>query len=224
MGSRILIHNLGYPRIGAQRQLKKALEKYWADPSADLTTVAATLRSEHWLEQKNAGVDLVTTNDFSLYDHVLDTIALVGAVPERLGWGGASVDLATYFAMARGQTNEGNQTATAAAGYAMEMTKWFDTNYHYIVPEFWPGQRFSLASRKVVTEFLEARKLGLAARLPFSNWAKSTRTALTVTIYFPAYWKFIANCSGAFLRLERNGFNLMNQLLPVISPPPNETI
>jgi 5-methyltetrahydropteroyltriglutamate--homocysteine methyltransferase len=164
MGSRILIHNLGYPRIGAQRQLKKALEKYWAGPSADLTTVAATLRSEHWLEQKNAGVDLVPTNDFSLYDHVLDTIALVGAVPERLGWSGASVDLATYFAMARGQTNEGNQTATAAAGYAMEMTKWFDTNYHYIVPEFWPGQRFSLASQKVVNEFLEARKLGLAAK------------------------------------------------------------
>ncbi|MBV8586795.1 MAG: 5-methyltetrahydropteroyltriglutamate--homocysteine S-methyltransferase [Verrucomicrobia bacterium] len=156
------MHNLGYPRIGAQRQLKKALEKYWADPSADLTTVAATLRGEHWLEQKNAGVELVPTNDFSLYDHVLDTIALVGAVPERFGWSGANVDLATYFAMARGQTNEGNRTATN--GHAMEMTKWFDTNYHYIVPELWPGQRFSLASQKVVNEFLEARKLGLAAK------------------------------------------------------------
>jgi 5-methyltetrahydropteroyltriglutamate--homocysteine methyltransferase len=71
MGSRILIHNLGYPRIGAQRQLKKALEKYWPDASTDLAAVAATLRSMHWLEQKNAGVDLVPANDFSLYDHVL---------------------------------------------------------------------------------------------------------------------------------------------------------
>jgi 5-methyltetrahydropteroyltriglutamate--homocysteine methyltransferase len=160
MGTRILIHNLGYPRIGAQRQLKKVLEKYWADPSTDLTTVAATLCSAHWLEQKNAGVDLVPTNDFSLYDHVLDTIALVGAVPERFGWGGSTVDLSTYFAMARGQTNEGRH----AAAHAMEMTKWFDTNYHYIVPELWPGQKFSLTSPKVVNEFLEAREQGLLAK------------------------------------------------------------
>ena len=104
MGSRILIHNLGYPRVGALRQLKKSLEAYWsgAGTEADLHRTASDLRRTHWLQQREAGVDLVPSNDFSFYDHVLDTIAMVGAVPERFKWKGPSVDLSTYFAMARG--------------------------------------------------------------------------------------------------------------------------
>src|ERR1700733_11755101 len=105
MGSRILTHNLGYPRMGALRQLKKSLEAYWKgrEPEADLYRTASELRRVHWLQQKEAGVDLIPSNDFSFYDHVLDTSAMVGAVPSRVGWKGKNVDLPTYFAMARGK-------------------------------------------------------------------------------------------------------------------------
>ena len=106
MGSCILIHNLGYPRVGALRQLKKSLEAYWrgTETEADLQRTASGLRRLHWLQQKEAGLDLIPSNDFSFYDQVLDTAAMVGAVPERFGWKGPRLDLATYFAMARGQT------------------------------------------------------------------------------------------------------------------------
>ena len=99
---------------------------------------------------QDAGIDLIPSNDFSYYDQVLDTIALVGAVPERYAWGGGQVDLDTYFAMARGrQTDDVDVTA-------MEMTKWFNTNYHYIVPELGPGTRFSLSGSKPFDEHAEA--------------------------------------------------------------------
>jgi 5-methyltetrahydropteroyltriglutamate--homocysteine methyltransferase len=106
MGSRILIHNLGYPRMGALRQLKKTVEAHWKGTAteADLHQTASGLRRSHWGQQKEAGIDLIPSNDFSLYDHVLDTIAMVGAVPERFGWDGKQIDLTTYFAMARGTT------------------------------------------------------------------------------------------------------------------------
>ena len=112
MGSRILIHNLGYPRMGALRQLKKSLEAYWrgTETEADLHQTASGLRRMHWLQQKEAGIDLIPSNDFSFYDHVLDTPAMVGAVPERFGWKGPRVDLPTYFAMARGRTT-GHETS-----------------------------------------------------------------------------------------------------------------
>jgi len=152
--------NLGFPRIGAGRELKRATEAYWSGESGpeELARVAAELRAAHWRLQREAGLDHIPSNDFSLYDHVLDAIALTGAVPPRYGWTGDDVDLETYFAMARGA-----QTATRDVP-AMEMTKWFDTNYHYIVPEFWPGQRFTLASAKPFDEFREALALGIRTR------------------------------------------------------------
>ncbi len=137
MGSRILTHNLGYPRMGALRQLKKSLEAYWQgkETEADLQRTASGLRRMHWGQQKDAGIDLIPSNDFSIYDHVLDTTAMVGAVPERFGWNGKHVDLPTYFAMARGKTtghehgDEAHAECNHAGIHAMEMTKWFDTNY-----------------------------------------------------------------------------------------------
>ena len=156
--------NLGYPRIGKNRELKKALEQFWSGKLSEtaLLEQATALRKQHWLLQKQLGLEHIPSNDFSLYDQVLDTIALVGAVPERYQWHDESVDLATYFAMARGvQQGQGQQTDGIAA---MEMTKWFDTNYHYIVPEFSPHQTFRLASTKPQDEFMEAKALGIHTR------------------------------------------------------------
>ena len=155
-----LATNLGFPRIGAQRELKRGLEAHWRGEIDEraLLDIAKTLRAEHWTLQREAGLDHVPSNDFSLYDHVLDTAAMVGAVPERYRWQGGSVDLATTFAMARGVQSG------ALDAPALEMTKWFDTNYHYLVPEFSPGQRFELASTKPIDEFAEAAALGVHTR------------------------------------------------------------
>jgi 5-methyltetrahydropteroyltriglutamate--homocysteine methyltransferase len=138
----------GFPRIGRNRELKFATEGYWrGEKSAnELAATAQAIRVENWKLMQDAGIDLIPSNDFSYYDQVLDTIALVGAVPERYGWSGGQVDLDIYFAMARGR-----QDATA-----MEMTKWFDTNYHYIVPELGPDTKFSLSGTKPFDEHAEA--------------------------------------------------------------------
>jgi 5-methyltetrahydropteroyltriglutamate--homocysteine methyltransferase len=151
---------LGYPRIGRDRELKRASEAYWAGvQGADaLRATGAALRRAHWEAQRAAGIDLIPVNDFSLYDHVLDAIALVGAVPARYRWHGELVDLDTYFAMARGV-----QRADLDAP-ALEMTKWFDTNYHYLVPEWHAGQQFHLASTKLFDEVAEAQALGIVAK------------------------------------------------------------
>src|SRR5881409_659661 len=151
-----IAHNLGFPPIGASRELKRATEGYWNGKvsSADLLRTGAALRAAHWGLQRDAGLDLIPSNDFSYYDRVLDTSAMVAAVPARYGWSGGPVDLDTYFAMARG-VQAGGRDVTA-----MEMTKWFDTNYHYLVPEFDRGQAFRLASTKPVDEFQEAKALG----------------------------------------------------------------
>src|SRR2546427_202514 len=158
-----IAHNLGFPPIGAGRELKRATEGYWGGkvPREPLLRTGAELRAAHWRLQRDAGLDLVPVNDFSCYDRVLDTCALVGAVPGRYGWSSGAVDLDTYFAMARGSQGKGGGGRDVTA---MEMTKWFDTNYHYIVPEFEPGQTFHLASTKVTDEFQEARALGLSAK------------------------------------------------------------
>src|SRR5213594_2072338 len=155
-----IAHNLGFPPIGAARELKRATEGYWGGKVSPegLLRAGAELRAAHWRLQRDAGLDLVPVNDFSLYDRVLDTCAMVGAVPERYGWSGGTVDLDTYFAMARGSQGKGRGGRDVTA---MEMTKWFDTNYHYIVPEFEPGQTFRLASSKPVDDFLEAKALGI---------------------------------------------------------------
>ena len=124
----------GYPRIGKRRELKRALEGYWSGKrtAAELEETAAAIRRANWDAQTAAGLDLVPVNDFSLYDQVLDTCALVGAIPPRFGWTGDTVDLDLLFAMARG--GAGDEPARA-----MELTKWFDTNYHYLVPELSAG-------------------------------------------------------------------------------------
>lgn len=161
-----IAHNLGFPRIGHKRELKRALEHCWSGKS-DATALIETgwlLRKHHWELQRKSGLDLVPVGDFSFYDHVLDTAAMLGAVPTRYDWRGGEVDLETYFAMARGTD----------AQPAMEMTKWFDTNYHYIVPEFTPQSTFALSSSKLVEETKEAIALGLPAKPvllgPFTFW------------------------------------------------------
>ncbi|MGA9373151.1 MAG: 5-methyltetrahydropteroyltriglutamate--homocysteine S-methyltransferase [Solirubrobacterales bacterium] len=142
----------GFPRIGRNRELKFATESYWRGQSSpdELAATAKAIRVESWKLVQGAGIDLIPSNDFSYYDQVLDTIALLGAVPERYGWAGGEVDLDTYFAMARGRQADGVDVT------AMEMTKWFDTNYHYIVPELGPATSFSLSSSKPFDEHAEA--------------------------------------------------------------------
>ena len=173
MGSRILTHNLGYPRMGALRQLKKSIEALWhgKESEAELQKIASGLRRLHWLQQQEAGIDLIPSNDFSFYDHMLDTAVMVGAVPERFDWKGRRVDLSTYFAMARGKVDPGHDgdcgCTHASQVHAMEMTKWFDTNYHYIVPELHPEQSFMLSSTKPVDEFQEALILGIKTKPVF---------------------------------------------------------
>jgi 5-methyltetrahydropteroyltriglutamate--homocysteine methyltransferase len=148
----------GFPRIGPNRELKFATEGYWSDrvSASELAEVGRSIRADNWRLMQAAGIDLIPSNDFSYYDQVLDAVALVGAVPERYGHGGGDVGLDTYFAMARG-----NQDVTA-----MEMTKWFDTNYHYIVPELGPDTRFSLSSAKPFDEYVEAEEVIGAATVP----------------------------------------------------------
>jgi 5-methyltetrahydropteroyltriglutamate--homocysteine methyltransferase len=148
--------NLGFPRIGIQRELKRAVEGYWNGTASreELEATARQLRRRHWDLQATAGIAQIPSNDFSLYDHVLDAVAMVGAVPRRFCGPAEAVDLVAYFAMARG----------AEDAPPMDMTKWFDTNYHYIVPEFEPGMAFRLASTKPIDEFTEAMGLGLRTR------------------------------------------------------------
>ena len=166
----IAVSTLGFPRIGPRRELKTALERYWAGTytAQSLLNDARALRAAAWARQHGAGVMHIPSNDFSLYDHVLDTSAMVGAIPDTYGWTGGEVSLDTYFAMARGA--QGAAAAEGCAGHgahglpALEMTKWFDTNYHYMVPEFVPIQPFMLASTKPIDEFLEAKSLGYHTR------------------------------------------------------------
>ncbi|GGB91087.1 5-methyltetrahydropteroyltriglutamate--homocysteine S-methyltransferase [Dyadobacter sediminis] len=159
----MLSHNLGYPRVGSQRELKKANEQFWAgkiDRDA-LLKAARSVRHQNWETQKNAGIDLIPSNDFSLYDQVLDTTLMVGAIPERyhqLIDGKSNRELDLYFAMARGVQREGIDIK------AMEMTKWFDTNYHFLVPEFVVNQEFSRYSDKVIIEFEDARQKGILTK------------------------------------------------------------
>ncbi|QJU60838.1 5-methyltetrahydropteroyltriglutamate--homocysteine S-methyltransferase [Sphingomonas sp. AP4-R1] len=169
--------NLGFPRIGPRRELKTATEAYWAgaiDETALLET-AAGLRAATWARQKAAGIDVIPSNDFSFYDQVLDTSVMLGAIPDAYRAIGAADSLDLYFAMARGRQTKGGRSETAGDGCvhghgagsdvpAQEMTKWFDTNYHYMVPEVAPGQAFALSTTKPVDHFLEAKALGYQTR------------------------------------------------------------
>jgi 5-methyltetrahydropteroyltriglutamate--homocysteine methyltransferase len=165
-------HNLGFPRIGAKRELKFALEKYWKGQSSrdELTTLGAQLRQRHWQDQ--AGLDLAPVGDFSFYDQVLDTSFLLGNVPDRArahqhDHGHAhshdqdSDTLDNYFRVARGRSAQDDACSTVHAG---EMTKWFDTNYHYIVPEFTAATAFSLDASRLLEQLAQARQLGIKAK------------------------------------------------------------
>ena len=152
--------NLGFPRMGAHRELKKALESYWKGESsdADLITVAKGIREENWKRQRDAGIEHIPSNDFALYDQVLDHIQMFGCIPSRFDALKAGDKYKLHFAMARG-FQEGSVDAVA-----MEMTKWFDTNYHYIVPEFSEDQNFELFTKKPVEMFTEAKAMGITTR------------------------------------------------------------
>jgi 5-methyltetrahydropteroyltriglutamate--homocysteine methyltransferase len=159
----MLTHNLGYPRIGSHRELKKANEQYWAGKisAIELEQTAKSIRLQNWQLQQNAGIDIIPCNDFSYYDHVLDTSLMVGAIPERfhsLMEKKQLRDIDLLFAMARGYQKDDYDIT------AMEMTKWFDTNYHFIVPEFVANQKFCFFSKKIIHEFREAKREGFNAK------------------------------------------------------------
>ncbi|XP_047049790.1 5-methyltetrahydropteroyltriglutamate--homocysteine methyltransferase 1-like [Lolium rigidum] len=146
-------HIVGYPRMGPKRELKFALESFWDGKSTaeDLQKVSTDLRASIWKQMADAGIKYIPSNTFSHYDQVLDTTAMLGAVPDRYSWTGGEITLSTYFSMARG-----NATVPA-----MEMTKWFDTNYHFIVPELGPDTKFAYSSHKAINEYKEAKALGV---------------------------------------------------------------
>ncbi|GKS84491.1 5-methyltetrahydropteroyltriglutamate--homocysteine S-methyltransferase [Acidovorax sp. SUPP1855] len=175
--SPISTHTLGFPRMGAHRELKVALEKHWRGDltSEALEAVGADLRARHWQAQRDAGLAFVTVGDFAYYDHVANHIQLLGAEPARYGFLPSQPELARYFKMARGESTAtaapcqgesgqgacGHAPATPhASQFALEMTKWFDTNYHYLVPEFTPATTFRLASERLFDEVAEAQALG----------------------------------------------------------------
>jgi len=145
---------VGFPRIGEQRELKKALEAFWSGKTAfaEVETVASALKARHWNYQKEAGINFISSNDFSLYDTMLDTAVMLGAIPKRFR--GLEAE-ALYFAMARGNENT----------VAMEMTKWFNTNYHYIVPELSIEDHYALNATKILNEYKEAKALGITTKI-----------------------------------------------------------
>ena len=145
---------IGFPRIGEKRELKKVLEQYWSKQTDfnEVKYVASQLKKRHWNYQKEAKIDFISSNDFSYYDNMLDTTILLGAIPQRFQ---NLKDEELYFAMARG-----NETSVA-----MEITKWFNTNYHYIVPEISKDTKFTLNSKKVIEEYKEALELGIKTKI-----------------------------------------------------------
>jgi len=165
----ITTHIPGFPRIGEHRELKFALERHWRGEIDvhQLEAVGAELRAKHWQLQRDAGMDFVTVGDFAFYDQVANHIQLLGCEPARFGFTQHEAELARYFTLARGVADESHAdtdcTCSHAHGserHALEMTKWFDTNYHYLVPEFDRQTQFTLASRRLFKEVDEALRLG----------------------------------------------------------------
>lgn len=187
----IKIHNIGFPRIGKNRELKFALERYWRGeiPADALHAVGRELRRQHWQLQAGCGLDYLPVGDFSYYDHVLDTSVMLGAVPARFACAGDETDLDSYFRMARGRGAEGSGCR------ALEMTKWFDTNYHYLVPEIAADQPFRLAAGKLLGETRELLALGYQPK---------------PVVLGPLSWLWLAKPTEAFDRLT-----LLPRLLPV---------
>ncbi|OSI65765.1 5-methyltetrahydropteroyltriglutamate--homocysteine S-methyltransferase [Bradyrhizobium canariense] len=191
------VATLGTSRIGPRRELKFALESYWAGKSSEpeLLEAGSGLRAANWARQKSRGATVIPSNDFSLYDHVLDTSLMVGAIPDVYGWTEGPVSLKTYFTMARG-AQDGGHAQHGPGVAAQAMTKWFDTNYHYMVPEFHQDQIFKYASRKPIEEYEEARSLGY-----------QTRPVLVGPVTFLKLGKSV---NPAF-----NPLSLLDRLLPV---------
>jgi 5-methyltetrahydropteroyltriglutamate--homocysteine methyltransferase len=150
-----VVHNLGFPSIGHRRELKKIVEAYWNKRCTldELLEVGRNLRAKHWYLQQEMGLNLIPVGDFSFYDRMLDTVCLLGAIPERFGFE-KHVNLDQYFGLARGNDEQP----------AMEMTKWFDTNYHYLVPEFQPEMRFYPQPQRLLQEIEEAQVLGIPVK------------------------------------------------------------
>ena len=165
------IHNLGYPRIGAKRELKFGLEKYWRGEksAAELLTLAQGIRQQNWQTQLDAGIALLPVNDFAYYDQMLNMSSLLGVIPTRFRQ--EKYDLETSFRMARGRAPSddghccGNVKTGSKADYACDMKKWFDTNYHYIVPEFEADTRFEITDTRLFDELAEAKNLVDAKQL-----------------------------------------------------------
>ncbi|GLX16176.1 5-methyltetrahydropteroyltriglutamate--homocysteine methyltransferase [Pseudomonas straminea] len=153
-----LAHSLGFPRIGRDRELKKAQEAFWKVEldEAGLRAVGRELRARHWQVQKDAGIELLPVGDFAWYDGVLAHSLTFGVIPERFRPAGGKPTLQTLFAMARGVSGD----ACCGGSHAQEMTKWFDTNYHYLVPEFTADQQFALSWEQLFEEVAEAHALG----------------------------------------------------------------
>ncbi|ATD59115.1 MAG: 5-methyltetrahydropteroyltriglutamate--homocysteine S-methyltransferase [Janthinobacterium svalbardensis] len=165
----IRTHILGFPRIGAARELKLALESHWRGEvsEAALEATGQQLRARHWAQQRDAGLDYVTVGDFALYDQVASHIQLLGCEPARFNFTPEQSPLARYFTMARGAARHAQHAdcghahhSNAAGTAALEMSKWFDTNYHYLVPELSPQTQFSLAGERLLAEVAEAQTLG----------------------------------------------------------------
>lgn len=197
-----IVGNLGFPRIGTRRELKRALEAHWRGDitGAELHAAARDLRHRHWRWQATAGVDVVPCNDFSLYDHVLDTAFLFDAIPESCRGLADTDPLAAYFALARGHQQDGVDLR------ALEMTKWFDTNYHYLVPELHRDQTFRLRGDKPLVEFNEAREAGFDARpvllgpVSFLRLSKTTDGSDPLALLdrlLPAYLELLSRLAAA---------------------------
>ncbi|MDW0361285.1 5-methyltetrahydropteroyltriglutamate--homocysteine S-methyltransferase [Halomonas venusta] len=191
-------HILGYPRIGAQRELKKATEAYWKGDISreDLEATGQALRLSHWQIQQNAGLDFISVGDFAFYDQVLNVSVMLGAVPARFNAqhevSAGNVDLDTVFRMARGRAPSGTPAA------ACEMTKYFDTNYHYLVPELHKGQSFTLASERLFNEVDEALQAGFTPK---------------VTLTGPLTWLWLGKTKGS----DFDRLSLLDSVLDVYS-------
>ncbi|WP_324709863.1 5-methyltetrahydropteroyltriglutamate--homocysteine S-methyltransferase [Pseudomonas citronellolis] len=199
-----LAHNLGFPRIGRDRELKKALEAFWKGEldEAGLRAVGKQLRATHWQAQKDAGIELLPVGDFAWYDQVLTHSLTFGVIPERFrGHGDAKPTLQTLFGMARGAVATDRSDSCCGGAHAQEMTKWFDTNYHYLVPEFTADQQFALSWEQLFEEVDEAKALGHDVK---------------PVVIGPLTYLWLGKTKGA--DSETNSFNkldLLDRLLPL---------
>lgn len=196
-----LAHNLGFPRIGRDRELKKALEAYWKGELAEagLREVGARLRAEHWQLQKDAGIELLPVGDFAWYDQVLTHSLMFGVIPERFRPHAGQPTLDTLFGMARGVSGNKSSHSTCCGGaHAQEMTKWFDSNYHYLVPEFTADQQFALSWEQLFEEVAEGKALG---------------HNLKPVLIGPLTYLWLGKCKGEASSFDK--LDLLERLLPV---------